>query len=158
MRLLLISLTMFLFVCCEKQQIRSEKIKYFYLSYFQNQTTIDTVKYEEIAAIDSKDELLETKNFQFKGVYHQIKFYTSDNHSIVDGGSLSYTLDSFGKIYECSTTWPNFGRLSTNNDSINDLINVAIGYIIMNPSLHCYHCDSRNNHIPKSEVPEVIKY
>ncbi len=110
--------------------------------------TEDTIKYEEVNYIDSIDELIATEHFKYKEQYHIIKMYSSDNHAPVDGGGLKYSLDSIGVIYSRAIWWPNFGRLASNNDSINDLISTALGYIISRSSLRCFYCNEKYTHIP----------
>ncbi len=75
--------------------------------------------------------------------------YSSDNLAPIDGGILKYTCDSIGIIYSRPTTWRSFRRLYSNNDSINDLVNTAFGYMLMRKSLRCFYCDDRFTHIPE---------
>jgi hypothetical protein len=125
-----------------------EKTKYYYLSYYSNGRTSDTLKYEEINTISSIDELVATEYFEYLGTSHVIKMYNSDNRAPADGGGLKYTLDSIGIIYSRPIWWPNFGRLSSNNDSINNLLNTAYGFMLMKKSLRCFYCDEEFTHIP----------
>lgn len=135
---------------CKEHAINvgKEKIKFYYLSCYQSLRSKDTMKYEEINHIDHIDELLATEHFKYKNQYHTINFYSSDNKAPVDGGALKYTLDSIGVIYGRAVWWPNFSRLSSNNDSINDLISAALGYIIMSQPLRCYYCRDEFTHVP----------
>lgn len=141
--------------CTDSQRLRKKEIYFYYLSCYQGVTSsTDTLKYEEVNHITSADELLATEYFKYKEKYHIIKFYSSENTAPIDGGGLKYTLDSIGVIYHRAVWWPNFGKLSSNNDSINDLISTAFGYIMMKSSLRCYYCTD-NTHIPiEKEAPK----
>lgn len=135
---------------CKNELLKEkEPVRFYYLSYYKFGSLVDTIPYEEGFGIGEQDELLVTEFFEYRKQFHTIKFYSSDNRAPVDGGDLKYTLDSMGVVYNRSTTWPNFRRLSTNNDSINDLISASLGYMMMKSSLRCYHCDDKNSHIPK---------
>lgn len=135
---------------CKNERLKEkEPVRFYYLSYSKFGSLADTIPYEEGFGIGEQDELLVTESFEYRKQFHTIKFYSSDNKASVDGGGLKYTLDSMGVVYNRSTTWPNFRRLSTNNDSINDLISASLGYMMMKSSLRCYHCDDKNSHIPK---------
>lgn len=147
--LLLVTL-FFVTTGCREQLLKEKKsVRFYYLSYYEFRSLADTIPYEEGFGIGEQDELLVTESFEYRKQFHTIKFYSSDNKAPIDGGDLKYTLDSMGVVYSRSTTWPNFRRLSTNNDSINDLISASLGYMMMKSSLRCYHCDDKNSHIPK---------
>lgn len=63
--------------------------------------------------------------------------YTNIYHDFAaDGGLIEYELDSIGVIYFKSLTWEGYGRLITNNDSLNQIINIALEHIIARSSLH----------------------
>lgn len=95
------------------------------------------------------DELVAEEHFEYRGKLHSIRFYSSEGTAPVDGGELKYTLDSLGVIYERAVWWPNFIRLSSNNDSINDLVSAAFGQIMMRSSLRCYYCREEYTYVPK---------
>ena len=155
MKTIIILLIISIAISCQDKKIETQKQKpkFYYLPCFQDSRSLDTISYDEYNFIDPKDSLLASESFKYKEQYHEIKMYTSDYHSPIDGGGLFYTLDSLGVIYSRATSWRNFGRLSSNNDSINDLISTALGFIVSKSSLRCYHCDDRFNHIPK--MPEL---
>lgn len=138
--------------CTDSQRLKKKEIYFYYLSCYQGvPLSADTLTYEEVNHVTPTDELIATEYFKYKEKYHVIKFYSSENTAPVDGGRLAYTLDSLGIIYHRAVWWPNFGRLSSNNDSINDLISTAFGYIMMKPSLRCYYCSDKHTHIPEEK-------
>jgi hypothetical protein len=151
MKNILIILTVLIFTNCENKVDNKliKQTKYCFLGCYQNQNVVDTMELMDIKPTDSMFDLLATHSFRFREQYHTIKMYCSDNHVPVDGGSLVYTLDSIGVIYGRSTTWPGFSKLTSDNDSINDLITTAFGTIMMQPSLRCFHCDDRYTYIPE---------
>lgn len=148
--LIVIFSILILYSCAENNpKIEKEKIKYFYLSSDINGVPADTFKYEEVNHIDSIDELLATEYFECRGQSHIIKMYSSDHLAPTDGGILKYTFDSIGIIYSRPIWWQNYRRLYSTNDSINDLVNAAFGYMLMKKSLRGFYCDDRFTHIPE---------
>lgn len=143
-------LSLMLWDCGDSKKETNQKIHFYYLASYQNRPlSKDTIAYEEIRHILPGDELVAEEHFEYRGNPHSIHFYSSEGTAPVDGGALKYTLDTLGVIYERAVWWPNFIRLSSNNDSINDLVSVAFGQIMMRSSLRCYYCDDKNSHIPK---------
>lgn len=147
----IILLTLLTIACTDKSTVEKKtELELYYLPCWQQHRSPDTISYKENSFIDPKDTLLAREVFQYKEQYHEIKMYTSDYHANIDGGGLFYTLDSLGVIYMRATSWPSFTRLSSNNDSINDLVSTALGFIASKSSLRCYHCDDRFTHIRKT--------
>ncbi len=135
--------------CTDSKPEKKKDIYFYYLFCYQGRPlSMDTLKYQEVNQITSGDELVAAEHFTYREHHHTINFYSSEHTAPVDGGELKYTLDSLGVIYSRAVWWPNFGRLSSDNDSINDLISTAMGYILMRSSLRCYYCDNRYTHIP----------
>ena len=64
--------------------------------------------------------------FSLDGQEHVVKGYLDDHYQPIDGGSFWLELDSLGMIYGRSTTWPGFSVVRSNNDSINELITMAL--------------------------------
>lgn len=155
MKTITIIFTILIFYGCadKNSKVEKAKTKYYYLYTNRHGLPADTFKYEEVNHIDSIDELLATEYFDYRGKSHIIKMYSSDNRAPVDGGGLKYTLDSIGIIYGRPIWWPNYGRLWSNNDSVNDLIHAAYGYMLMRKSLRCFYCDDRFTHNPT--LPET---
>ncbi len=145
-----------MFSCADKNVVENKTVL-FYLVNSNNQTNIDTIPYKKNVPLDTADQFLAQDYFYINKTVHTIKAYTSDNHANPDGGQLYYTLDSIGVIYTRSTTWWSFVRLKSNNDSLNDLFNIALGHIIMQPKLSCYHCQYNTPVDQIKFVPPVVK-
>jgi hypothetical protein len=153
--LIILCVSFILSDCRDSQPEKNKDIYFYYLPYYQNRLLADTIKYEKENRITSGDQLVATEHFKYREQYHSINFYSSEHTAPVDGGELKYTLDSLGVIYSRAVWWPNFEKLSSDNDSINDLISTAMGYILMKSSLRCYYCDDRYTYLPKRvEVSE----
>jgi hypothetical protein len=140
MRQFLIILTIYVFVSCDRSaEIKlKEPLKFYYFTY--SHYTKDPDSLNKIYWHNSQDSLLASAFFETDGISHKIRMFTSDFYSDIDGGGLSYELDSIGIIYDRSTTWHSYGRLHTNSDSLNAIIEVALENIILQQSLHCYQC------------------
>ena len=115
--------------------------KKYYLLASGRREFVDTIPVADFPQYDSADQFIAEERFVLNQKIHIIKAFSSDNHAPVDGGRLYYILDSIGVIYSKSTTWPVAIRLSSNNDSLNDLISATLAQILLRPLLHCYHCD-----------------
>lgn len=113
---------------------------FFYTSPKISKAYIEYIKAEQVERHNPKDTLIAFLNFTVGNRRHFIDVYTNDFYAPEDGGVLLYELDSLGVIYGRSTTWFNYRRLHSNNDSINEIIDVALEHIILRPQLHCYLC------------------
>lgn len=89
---------------------------------------------------EKRDSLITNKEFELYGQMHLIRVFTSDYYAATDGGRLMFEIDSLGIFYSRSTTWPSYSRLRSNNDSINNLIDLAIENILIDESMRCYGC------------------
>ncbi len=96
----------------------------------------DTVTTDKIKQPDTEDTLLVQSTFKLNGESHRIGLYTNYLYCGIDAGYFAYTLDTLGIIYMKSTTWNSYGRLKCLNDSIDDLITVALENIILNQKFH----------------------
>lgn len=153
--LIILCVSFILSDCRDSKPEKKKEVYFYYLPYYQNRLLADTIKYENENRITSRDGLVATEHFEYRKQYHSINFYSSEHTAPIDGGELKYTLDSLGVIYSRAVWWPNFRKLSSDNDSINDLISTAMGYILMKSSLRCYYCDERYTYLPKRvEVSE----
>lgn len=142
--------------CSDKLPHKKED-KLYYLMASDRRDYIDTISYKDFQQYDSLDRFIAEDHFILNKTNHIIKAFTSDNHAPIDGGRFYYTLDSIGIIYTRSTTWPVSIRLSSNNDSINDLMNAALGRIILKPLLHCYQCEENKAVEEQHWTTTVIK-
>lgn len=112
--------------------------------YFFYQTTTkdfykynsDTVKIDKIQQPDIKDTFLLQSMFELNGETHWINLFTNYLKCPIDGGYIAYTLDTMGIIYMRSTTWKSYSRLKCTNDSIDNIINIALENIILNQEFH----------------------
>ena len=74
---------------------------------------------------NERDRLIGQTAFSLNGEEHVVTGYT-DDYAPTDGGSFWIELDSLGSIYGHSTTWPGFSVVRSDNDSINELITMAL--------------------------------
>jgi len=125
----------FLLSSCSKTE-KSNKISKFYILNSEERPSTDSIPFLNVPQFDSLDLFLAADNFDYKGVEHKVAAYTSSNHAPIDGGRSYYMLDSVGIIYLKSTTWPISMRLSSNNDSLNDLISQTYSNILLKPQLY----------------------
>ncbi|HQV39784.1 MAG: hypothetical protein IPO60_12075 [Flavobacteriales bacterium] len=85
-----------------------------------NTDTLATLRHH-----NERDRLIRQVTFSLHGQAHVVAGYT-DDYAPTDGGSFWLELDSLGTIYSHSTTWPGFGLVRSNNDSVNQLITMAL--------------------------------
>lgn len=136
-------LGLIVFVSCIKRQeeTKESSLKYFYIRNVRGlqDTLFEKYPYKH----EKNDSLISLQTYSYRGQTHVIKMYSnySDNISIVDNGEVKFELDSLGVIYSRSTTWPNYKRLFSNNDSLNSIIISALENIILHPSMRCYNCN-----------------
>lgn len=153
----LLIVNLLILLSCNIDDKKKNTVKYFYVIFRRDHFNADTIPTNDINNIDSTYKLIATEGFYYLNKVHHINLYSDDDNSPMDGGALKYTLDSIGLIYERSTTWPNFIKLTTNNDSLNDLISIAYSAIIMFPSMRCYHCDEKHTHVLSKDKLDIDK-
>ncbi len=142
MRLFCIFLLTALIACEQVTEKKQTENLFFYVGSNRNRIyKSDTITFDKIERHDSKDTMIAYQDFELNGITHLIKMFTSDLHAPIDGGELTYELDSLGIIYSRSTAWYSYSRLKSSNDSINSTIDAAIENILLYPNLSCYQHD-----------------
>jgi len=81
----------------------------------------------QLAKHAEQDSLLGTMSFWHQGVEHTVTAWTDEHYAPIDGGIYMLELDSLGIIYRHSTTRRGFSVVSTENDSLDRLIIIALG-------------------------------
>lgn len=124
--------------CADTHTENKKEILFFNVTTTQDFKTYisDSFKMDEIKHHHLKDTLLEQFGFEVDGKWHWINLFTNHPYEDVDGGYLSFELDTLGIIYSKSTTWISYSRLKSTNDSVNDLITKAFENIILNEKFH----------------------
>ena len=152
MRTIIAISILFLASRCDSPTTKTHSDKFYYL-FYKGDGRIDTVKYDKSYSQSATQfRRLAEDRFIYYGTQHLIQFYADDVNVPIDGGELFYTLDNFGIVYSRAINWPNYSRLHSTNDSIAQLISVAINNIALNPNLHCYNCRHLDKGIP-AETP-----
>jgi len=98
----------------------------------ENWTRKDTVvtptrPLAQLARHAERDSLLGSMKFWHQGVEHTVTAWTDEYYAPIDGGTYMLELDSLGVVYRHSTTWRGFTVVSTENDSLDRLIIIALG-------------------------------
>lgn len=114
--------------CSQEKKEKSDELTFHYVinNHDSRRIYLDTVTIENLRHHDSRDSLLEQFRFKTNGESHFISLFSNEHYAAIDGGSLIFELDTLGIIYSCSTTWFSSVRLKSNNDSINELVDIAI--------------------------------
>lgn len=83
--------------------------------------------------------LLDTTSFYLLGKEHVVRGSSNEFESATDACFYMLELDSFGMIYGHSLSWPgNYSIVHSNSDSLNRLINAALGAAFV-PAPHGAH-------------------
>lgn len=101
------------------------KVRYTWLNDGRRACSPDTLTM--LPKHTERDSMLGRVEFTYCEGRHVVTSWTDDHYAPVDGGSFWLELDSLGKVYRYSTTWPGFEIVRSTNDSINDLILMAMG-------------------------------
>jgi len=140
LRIIPILLFFLSFTSCESENNlqKDKEILFYTISTNKNYNTYisDSVDIYSIKKHDVKDILLAQKKFKLNGERHYISLYTNYPHAPIDGGYLAFELDTLGIIYTKNVTWYSYSSLKSTNDSINNLIHVALENIILNDEFH----------------------
>jgi hypothetical protein len=133
----------FILISCQEKKTKP-KIKFWY-SYNKDNGkhfTSDTFEIGKIKQAVGNNSFIANKAFTYKDKSYGISMYTNEPGAPIDGGVVYYELNHLGIIYSRSTAWISYGVLKSNNDSINDLINVAIQNILLHEGLRCFDVSS----------------
>lgn len=140
-----------------------QKDLFFYTSYITkyNNFNRDTFEIDQLKFHKATDSLGTSFSFEFEGKNHEIRLYSNCCGSkpvAVDGVSIFYELDNLGIIYSKRSFSNFYKRLRSTNDSINNLIDIALENIIAIPELHdesVFEPPMENNVV--FQTPEVVK-
>jgi hypothetical protein len=127
-KLLIFIVLLVLFSCSQEKKEKPAEIRFHYMlnNHDSRRISLDTVTIGNLKHHDSRDSLLEQFKFKTNNERHLISLFSNEHYAAMDGGHLIFELDTLGIIYLCSTTWFSNMRLKSNNDSINELIDIAI--------------------------------
>jgi putative membrane protein len=110
----------------------------------------DTLSLSEIDKPHPKDSIIEEIHFEFidksrgESSGHVLVFYTNLNHFRgVDGEHYSASLDNIGIIYHNAISWDNVSALKTDNDSLNEIIEVGLAKLASEQTIEAYKLKSK---------------
>ncbi len=128
---------------CKQTSTKSthnEVFKY-YLLHLHRGEEIDTLTIDQVKNFvnpkenEYKHNILDSVTFQYRGQYVTIRKSSNYPNAWTDGEFIAFWEKSVGYFYWKSTTWRNFILLRTNNDSINEFIDVLLGNVLLDPRL-----------------------
>ncbi|MBI1837565.1 MAG: hypothetical protein HYR91_09910 [Flavobacteriia bacterium] len=131
-----------LLISCNNKKTVPKKDNLFYIRYSRQSNYYDTVSYLNLNQGFKNDTLIHQEAFYYHGINHVINMTTNEFTAGCDGGAIAYKLDDIGIIYLKSTTWYNYLRLETDNDSLNNLIDRAIENILLYKNFTCMKLDT----------------
>ena len=132
-----------LFVSCDNKAPNKAEITYkinhqiTYYSLTYKPDTIISDRQTDKLKIPKDSKLIYKRDFTIAGpsITHTVSLYYN-NGVLVDDKKIYYVLDNIGVFYSCSLTKQEYTTVSTGNDSIDRLLNVAKDIIIEDPNLH----------------------
>ena len=111
-------------VGCGRTALTNEPIRYTVLNDQRSICIPDTIT--RLPKHCERDSLIGRIEFEYCEGHHVLTGWTDDHYAATDGGSFWLELDSIGRIFGCSTTWPGFETVHSNSDSLNALITMAL--------------------------------
>jgi len=137
-RIEIIILIIFLNSCNGKIHPLEDRVdEYYYISFLDELT--DTIKINGILQPEDEFEPIDSFKYWINNMPIEI-IKLSNEPAPTDGGMVAYWEKSVGIFYQKSTTWEQFFRLESSNDSVNDFINNLYGLILLH-----YNFDSINS-------------
>ncbi len=136
MKIYISLIAIFFFLSCTKNEKEIIKEKYYYIATQYYNEKIDTIPYNVGNEIPDSSCFLGNSFFLYGDSIniHVLKKYKTDEYLNDNkekvAGTIFYTLDSLGVIYNKNVVNSSFGILSSNNDSINRLLSFSLGHII----------------------------
>lgn len=128
--------------CQEKKTTPEIKFWYSYHAHNDKEFTSDTFEINKIKQPNQDHSFIASKPFTCKNKGYGISMFTNEPNAPIDGGIIYYELNHLGVIYSRSTTWFSYSVLKSNNDSVNNLINVAVQNILLYEDLRCFDVSS----------------
>jgi hypothetical protein len=157
-------LTLAIISCDSSKKISTNKnISKYYLLYQHRGESIDTLTMEQVMAFENPKEkenmhhVLDSVIFTYKGNYVIIKKTSNYPDAWTDGEYLAFWEKSVGFFYWKSTTWRNFILLRTNNDSINQFIDVLLGNVLLDPRLFTHPGYNSNFDFIEPNLSDTLK-
>jgi hypothetical protein len=143
-----IILSLSIFVNCSTKNKSNEKLeetkqekvvetkpthKNYYLFRKMYDGFVDTIPVESAANFIENTLLEGVFYFRYSGEndMHIISKYVYASKTDSTEGNISYTLDTLGVIYNKSTYYPSFAVLSSTNDSLNEFLNTALNFALL---------------------------
>ncbi len=132
-KLLIFIIPLILFGCTQEKTEKPDELLFHYMvnNYRGQRFSSDTVTIEKIIRHDNRDKLLDQFAFRINDKKHRIRLFSNICHAPIDGGELLFELDTLGVIYSCSDYWTSSMRLKSNNDSLNDLIDIVLEHCLI---------------------------
>lgn len=156
----IILFTFALISCNPSETISTQKdIAKYYLLYLHRGEEVDTLTIEQVKEFENpkdkenKHHVLDSVTFEYRGNFVTIRKTSNYPDAWTDGEFLAFWEKSVGFFYWKSTTWRNFILLQTNNDSINQFIDVLLGNVLLDPRLFQHPGYSSN---PDFILPNVL--
>lgn len=130
LKIILLAVGILTICSCGENEKESNPVEFYYIRCFSDIRKgfkIDTIptKGKDIIGTLS-DSLFLSREITIYGNSHTLKKYSNVHHAPVDGEYTYYELDSLGVIFYTLITWESYGRLYSNNDSINKIIDLAL--------------------------------
>lgn len=113
---------------CKKEN----KTIYFSEIKFNNHECIRSKKQiTKLSFHKSNDSIIDSCNFWLDGNQHSIKQYTNLFVSPIDGEYFIYEVDKLGIVFAYSQSWKSYSKFISNKDSINNIIELGLGIMLM---------------------------
>lgn len=132
-----------LFIACNHDYKENKYImtEYWYITKVKDKDTLSKYPLNNKGIYHfGYDSLITSCQFKYYGINHTINMYSDYFYVPPESAHITYELDSIGIFFSHNTNWYNYGKLQSNNDSINSLVDNAIEYIYKNEELHCIRC------------------
>lgn len=130
-KFLIFIIPLIFFSCSQETKEKSDEILFHYMmnNYRGERTSLDTVTIDKIIRHNNDDKLMQEFTFFTHQKAHTIRLFCTGNPA-PDSGELMFELDSLGIIYSCNNFSVSNIRLKSNNDSINELIDISLEYCL----------------------------
>jgi hypothetical protein len=130
-------------ISCKNQNAQKDSNRYskYYLLHLYRGEHIDTLTNKDAQELFYSEEeefklkIIDSVSFKYKTKSYTIRKLSNSLNAPVDAGHQAFWEKGLGFFYWKSLTWRNFVLLRTDNDSINQFIEVLLGNIILDPRL-----------------------
>lgn len=119
-------------ISCKNTKHEDVIFQYKYFGHFGGNYKCNVEIIEHPLWHSISDSIVLMTQFELNGTGHQIRTFNNYSSSHSDNERFLIELDNLGVIFKSNLTWNSYVKMISDNDSINEIIDMAINLILIN--------------------------